>query len=405
MRSLLETEQRDVALAWAAVALVFAVTGWSLVTGTLGWAVFGVVLATVLLATPVAYRTAEVMPPWPVALLAAIPYAIGVAVGSGPVARLAASGAVAAVAVVVVLQIETFTRVRMNRGFAVAFVVMTTVTAAGVWELGRWLVDLAVGTDLVGTNDDLMWRLVASALGGVAAGLLVDRYLMQLPGTELVPDGFDVEDADDQVDATGDRVSAVLEAAGLATEHQRYLARGLQVVLAVILLVGVVTLNVDVVVSGGIGLAATLVPALLRRDWNVQVDIGLTLWIAVAVVIHTMGSLAFYQTVWGWHNLAHAVTGTLVAGIGYTAVRAVETHTTAVDCPPRFTFLLVVLFVFSFGVFWEILEFTLDGVAAAVGSDGVVLSQHGRGDTLSDFVANTVGALVVAGATTVSRLR
>lgn len=405
MRRLLQTERLGVSLAWAAVALVLAITAWSLASGRLGWTLFGVGLAAVLLVTPAAFRSAAVMPPWPVTLLVAVPFAVGAAVPGGPVAALAAYAAVAALALVVAVQVEAFTPVRMNRGFAVALVVATTVTAAGVWELGKWLVESLTGTPLVGDNEAVMWRFVSSALAGLGAGLLFDRYLKRYPGTTFVPDGFEIEDADDQVDAAGDHVSALLAAAGISDDRQRTLVRGLQLVLVAFAVGGAVTLNANVVVSAGVGLGATALPALLRRDRQLHLDVGLTLWIAVAVVLHALGTLAFYQTVWGWHKLTHAMTGTLVAGVGYTAVRAVESHTDSVSFPPRFAFVVVVLFVFAVGIFWEILEFFLDMAAAAAGTEEVVLSQHGRDDTLSDLVANTAGALLVAGAATVYRLR
>lgn len=405
MRRLLQTELVGVSFSWGALVVILVATGWSLVHGAFRWVLFGLGLAGILLITPVVYRSGRVMPSWPVTVLAALPFAVGVAAPGGPVEQFAASMAVAAMALVVATQVDTFTRVRMNRGVTVGFVVMTTLTAAGTWEIGKWLLDVTMGTSLIGGNDALMWRLITSAIAGIIAGLFFDWYLKRLPQSTLVPDGFDIEDVDDQLDDTGDHVSEVLETVGLSTDLQRALVRGLQLVLVGILAVGIVTLEVNVIVNASVGLGATFLPTLLRRDWNARMDIGLTLWIAIAVVLHTLGTLAFYQTVWGWHKVTHATSGTLVAGIGYTFVRALETHTDSIAFPPRFTFVIVVLFVFSVGVTWEILEFAIDQLVAAAGKEEVVLSQHGLDDTTSDMIANTVGALVAAGAATAYRFR
>lgn len=248
-----------------------------------------------------------------------------------------------------------------------------------------------------------MWRLVWATVAGAFEGALFDRYLRHLPHAEVVPDGFGPADASDEVDAAGDAVTKLFAHLGLTEERQRLLARGLQLALAGLVVAGLVTLDLNVVVNAGVGLGATLLPGVLRRDYHLPVDAGLTLWIAVAVFLHVLGSSGFYQTVWGWHNLTHAVSGTLVAGAGYTAVSAVESHTDSVSFPVEFTFVFVVLFVFSVGVFWEMHEFTLDGVAALAGTEDVVLAQHGLEDTMSDMMANTFGALLVATAATLWR--
>ena len=55
----------------------------------------------------------------------------------------------------------------------------------------------------------------------------------------------------------------------------------------------------------------------------------------------------------------------------------------------------VFLFVLAFGVLWEVIEFSVAGLAAVVGS-GNVLTQYGLEDTMLDLILDTVGAAVVA---------
>lgn len=405
MRRTLQPELPAAVLSWMPVALVLTVTVWAVLEGSVDWTFFGLGLATVLLIPPVTHGTPKTMVPWPMALLAALPFAVGVAAGSGFLAEVTGYVTVAAMALLVVIELDAFTPVEMNRGFAIAFVIVTTMTVAGVWELLRWFWDLAFGTTLVESNDVLMRQLIAATGVGLIVGVVFDRYLRRLPWTERLPDGLDPEDAEDQVENAGDAVSSVLSRIGLSTADERRLTRTLQGVLAVIVLVGVVTLNVNVVFNAGIGLTVTLLPGLFERDYDLQIDAALTLWIAIAVVFHTLGTLWFYQTIWGWHNLAHATTGSLVAGVGYTVLRTVETHTASVSFPPKFTLVFVVIFVFAVGIAWEILEFTLDQVIAPLAGEELFLTQHGLQDTMSDLVANTVGALVVAIGATVYRTR
>jgi hypothetical protein len=50
----------------------------------------------------------------------------------------------------------------------------------------------------------------------------------------------------------------------------------------------------------------------------------------------------------------------------------------------------------AFGVFWEIVEFTL-GLASQLLGGEAVLAQYGLDDTVTDLLFNQVGGIVVAG--------
>jgi hypothetical protein len=141
---------------------------------------------------------------------------------------------------------------------------------------------------------------------------------------------------------------------------------------------------------------------MLERDYDIPMDAGLTLWITSAVFLHGLGTVglpwsgaSFYQTVWWWDHLTHALSSSVVAAVGYATTRALDRHSEAIYLPPRFTFVFVLLFVLAFGVLWEVVEFALGGLASILGS-GNVLTQYGLGDTMLDLVFDTVGAVVVA---------
>lgn len=403
MRRVLRERSVHPAVSWVGIVTVLVAIVYSVVDGRIAWSLFGVGLAAALLVPPVGFRSLRATPPGPLTLLAAAAFVVGAIAPEGTVAGLAAYAAIAAVALVVVAEIDAFTPVRTNRGFAVVLVVMTTMTTAGAWELTKWIYDWVAGTSLVASNDAVMWQLIAATAAGLIAAVVFDLYLRRFGDGEFVPEEFSPEDAGEQVDAVGESVTETLESIGLSAAWQRRLVRFAQATLAVFVLVGVVTLNLNVVVNASIGLAATFLPTVLERDPDVDLDAGLALWIAVSVTFHSMGTLYLYQRLYGWHNVAHVVTGTVIAAIGYTTVRALEAHTDSLSFPPKFTFLVVVLFVFSMGVFWEIVEFTLDGIAGALGTGGLVLAQHGLQDTMSDLLADTAGAVLVAGAATLYR--
>lgn len=177
--------------------------------------------------------------------------------------------------------------------------------------------------------------------------------------------------------------------------NQRRLTRGMQFVLVGIVAYGVVAGAPKAITNGGLGLFVTLLPALLERNYNIPLDPWLGVWITAAVFFHTIGSAGFYARVWWWDHLTHSLSASLIAGAGYTTLRAVDLHNEAIRIPTRFAFVFILVVVLAFGVVWELFEFGLDLLADETGIT-MPLAQHGLDDTVLDMTYNTLGALVVA---------
>lgn len=175
----------------------------------------------------------------------------------------------------------------------------------------------------------------------------------------------------------------------------RAVSRVLQTVVAGIFGYGVVTRNPSLVVNGFMGLAVTFLPGVLERDLRVPLGPLLTLWITVAVFLHSIGMLGLYEVIWWYDHLTHAVSAALAAGSGYATVRAIDLHYDEVYLPPKFLFVFVLLFTLAFGVLWEVGEFVARLWATATGRTAVLVI-YGIEDTMLDLVFDAVGALLVA---------
>jgi hypothetical protein len=172
-------------------------------------------------------------------------------------------------------------------------------------------------------------------------------------------------------------------------------------------LVGMLFIGLDrgdtgIIVNTAVALAVTQLPPVLERNYRIQMDAGLTLWITSAVFLHALGTvglpgseLSFYRSVWWWDHLTHALSSSVVAGVGYATARALDVHSERVYLPPRFMFVFVLLFVLAFGVLWEVIEFAI-GLVAELAGTGTVLTQYGLEDTMLDLIFDSIGAVVVA---------
>ena len=185
--------------------------------------------------------------------------------------------------------------------------------------------------------------------------------------------------------------------------RQTRLVRFLQAVMVGILAVGLLTLNPGIVVNAAVGLLVTFLPAYLERNYKFAMNVGLVLWITVAMFLHAFGTLPLpaldflspYSATWWWDHMTHALSSSLVAGVAYATVVALDEHSEFVHMPPKVLFVFMLMFVLAFGVVWELLEFYISVGAALVGAD-TVLTQYGLEDTVLDMFYNTVGGLLVA---------
>ncbi|MFB6354499.1 MAG: hypothetical protein ABEJ92_10490 [Halobacteriales archaeon] len=200
--TVIETRRANAALAWVLVAFVGFVVAASALTGDLLWAGFAAAVAVLTLVPAVAYRDPLVMLPWEVVVIAALPL-IGRVFATVPLtSRFATYLSVAALALIIAVELHLFTPVLMTPSFAVLFVVVATMATAGIWAVARWSADLLLGTafllDPALTESQietrLMWEFVYSTAAGLAAGLVFEGYFRRRArlGARL-PDGVEVQ--------------------------------------------------------------------------------------------------------------------------------------------------------------------------------------------------------------------
>lgn len=170
-------------VSWIMIGFLLVVIAESVPEDPL-WAGFAASVVGLALIPTVAYRAPRVMLPWEVLGLAALPM-LGRAFATVELTSdLGMYLAVAAVALIIVVELHVFTSVSMTPGFAVLFVVIATMAAAGVWAVARWLSDLWLGTQFfhpAGLTEDqveatLMWEFVFSTIAGVGGGIVFQRY-------------------------------------------------------------------------------------------------------------------------------------------------------------------------------------------------------------------------------------
>lgn len=201
------TDARSNAIAaWALTVLALVAVVANGVAVAPLWAGFALVVVGLALIPPLKYRDPTAMLPWEVLLLATLPLLARVVVELAALqGDVVTYIAVAAIALVVAVELHLLTPVEMNERFAIGFVVLATMAAAGVWAVVRYGSDILLGTTLllppggVGASEealaaaehDLMLEFVASFIAGIAAGALFEWYFRRQGRVEAVVEVLD----------------------------------------------------------------------------------------------------------------------------------------------------------------------------------------------------------------------
>lgn len=192
--SLVEDAGLNALLAWIVAGFVLVVAVVNAAVGSFLWAGFAGAVLALILVVPASYRTTRAMLPWELLVVACLPL-LGRTFATVPVTSdLATYLSVAAVALVVAVELHVLTPVRMTPRFAVGFVVVATLAAAGAWAVARFALDSLLGTkflldpalDEATIERDLMFEFVYSTAAGLVAGLLFEGYFRRRRGRETV---------------------------------------------------------------------------------------------------------------------------------------------------------------------------------------------------------------------------
>ena len=123
-------------------------------------------------------------------------------------------------------------------------------------------------------------------------------------------------------------------------------------------------------------------------DWSVTAPPELTLWIAVAGFLHSLGMLGLYESLSWWDHLTHFVSAALVAALVYAFV-LVDGVGQSLGAGPAAVAVTVVV-----GVGWELLELGARELGRWLDVDPVLV-YYGRLDTALDLIFDLAGAIVV----------
>jgi hypothetical protein len=189
LAGLFDDHRVNALLAWVVVGLFLADAGTEFALGELPSALFALGVAALAVLPAVRFGNPKIMLPWEVLALAALPV-LGRLFATVPITEaLATYLAIAAIALVVAVELHVFTAVRMTLGFAITSVVVFTMAAAGTWAVVRWTL---FGPSFVASNEALMIEFIYSIVAGGVAAFVFEFYVRRTANLDRLPPGVGV---------------------------------------------------------------------------------------------------------------------------------------------------------------------------------------------------------------------
>ncbi|WP_292466620.1 hypothetical protein [Methanolobus sp.] len=401
LSNLLKNTTLNAIAGWTMVLLLSLLCVGNFIYGRFMWTILIAFVICIIIAPAIIMRKLSVMPSWYFVLLAIIPI-----VGSATAYYFFSTSiqvyfSIATIALLLAAEINWFTAVKMNYKFAILLVVIVTLAISGLMHLIQWLLDMNLGTAYLlngrtpdAINDAVMYEFIYAMIAGIVAGLIFGWYFRSDKHASNVE--VPIQRSQEETNYITSRPPApIRKILGITDEKQKLVTRIMQICLFIFIIVGIILKDLSTTVNATTGLAITLIPYFITRKFNIPYDTGLTLWITLAIFLHSIGTFAFYDNILRWDHVTHALSACVVAAAGYTLIRAIDIYVDEIYIPPKELFLFILLFILAMGVVWEIIEFASDELTSWLGYQAI-LAQHGIGDTMMDLVFDLFGAILAA---------
>ncbi|MBS3108848.1 hypothetical protein J4409_03165 [Candidatus Woesearchaeota archaeon] len=141
--------------------------------------------------------------------------------------------------------------------------------------------------------------------------------------------------------------------------------------------------------SALIAIILSLIPAMLKRNYNINLPWGIDFLITFALYLHTLGlTFKWYKTIPYYDILTHVLGTVVIALLGFIIVYTLH-FTRKVRLSIPLIGLFTVVFAIAVGSLWEIGEFATDKL---LGTE----AQRGNFDTMKDLIFDTLAGIVTA---------
>lgn len=154
-----------------------------------------------------------------------------------------------------------------------------------------------------------------------------------------------------------------------------------------------------------LGIIAMMLPDMLKKSLHLSIPSGMMVLYAIflycAIFLGEVRS--YYYTVPHWDTILHTFSGGMLGALGYSFVTILnKSDRIPLNLSPLFVAVFSFCFALTLGVFWEIYEFSFDGILGLnmqkfMLEDGTpLIGRAALTDTMKDLIVDGIGAFVMS---------
>ncbi len=152
-----------------------------------------------------------------------------------------------------------------------------------------------------------------------------------------------------------------------------------------------------------LGIVAMLLPGWIKKSWYIEIPSKMLIFYAIflygAIFLGEVRS--YYYTFEYWDAILHTLSGGMLGTMGFSIVTMLDrSERTPITLSPLFIAIFAFCFAVTLGVFWEVYEFTFDGILGMNMQkfgleDGTpFMGRDALNDTMVDLIVDSIGAFI-----------
>lgn len=154
-----------------------------------------------------------------------------------------------------------------------------------------------------------------------------------------------------------------------------------------------------------LGLIVMFLPAILRKKFHIVVpDIIYVMYLIFLYCAIYLGEVySFYYIIPFWDSILHCFSGAMLGAIGFSVINLLnKEELLMIKLSPLFVALFAFCFAVTLGVFWEIYEFTFDGLFGlnmqkfSTQTGTLLIGREALMDTMKDLIIDIIGAFTMS---------
>lgn len=154
-----------------------------------------------------------------------------------------------------------------------------------------------------------------------------------------------------------------------------------------------------------LGIVALFIPSMISK--KAKIVIPSSMYIIYVIFLYAaifLGEVTdFYYRIPHWDTILHTFSGAGIGALGFSVVNLInKEEKLKVNLSPFFIALFSFCFATTIGVFWEIYEFSFDGLLGlnmqkfALENGSNLLGRAALMDTMKDLIVDSIGALAMS---------